>query len=183
MTTDANSDAAPSAAAPVEARGLTKRFGPLTAVDRLSFAVPCGAITGFLGLNGAGKTTTLRMLLGLITPSEGTALIKGRRYSDLPDPLQAVGAVLEASSAHPGRTARNHLRIHALAGGAPAWGSGPPGAITARTAPSSRSAPAPSPPTRQARSWARRCWPRSGSAWGRWSAPSSPASSACSCGR
>jgi len=120
MTTDAMSAAAPPAAAPVEARGLTKRFGPLTAVDRLSFTVPSGAITGFLGPNGAGKTTSLRMLLGLITPSEGTALINGRHYGELPDPLQAVGAVLEASSAHPGRTARNHLRIHAMAGGAPA---------------------------------------------------------------
>jgi ABC-2 type transport system ATP-binding protein len=119
MTTDARNAAAPPAAAPAEARGLTKRFGPLTAVDRLSFTVPRGAITGFLGPNGAGKTTSLRMLLGLITPSEGTALIKGRHYGDLPDPLQAVGAVLEASSAHPGRTARNHLRIHAMAGGAP----------------------------------------------------------------
>ncbi len=119
MTTDAMSAATPSAAAPAEARGLTKRFGPLTAVDRLSFTVPRGAITGFLGPNGAGKTTTLRMLLGLMTPSEGSALIDGRRYGDLPDPLHAVGAVLEASAAHPGRTARNHLRIHAMAGGAP----------------------------------------------------------------
>jgi ABC-2 type transport system ATP-binding protein len=119
MTTDAMSAAAPSAAAPVEARGLTKRYGPLTAVDRLSFTVPRGAITGFLGPNGAGKTTSLRMLLGLVTPSEGTALINGCRYRDLPDPLHAVGAVLEASTAHPGRTARNHLRIHAMAAAAP----------------------------------------------------------------
>ncbi len=115
MTTDAMSAAAP----PVEARGLTKRFGPLTAVDRLSFTVPRGAITGFLGPNGAGKTTSLRILLGLITPNEGTALINGRRYGDLPGPLHTVGAVLEASTAHPGRTARNHLRIHALAGDVP----------------------------------------------------------------
>jgi ABC-2 type transport system ATP-binding protein len=120
MTTDAMSAAAPPAAPPVEVHGLTKRFGPLTAVNRLSFTAPRGAITGFLGPNGAGKTTSLRMLLGLIRPSEGTALINGRRYSGLPDPLHAVGAVLEASTAHPGRTARNHLRIHAMAGGAPA---------------------------------------------------------------
>jgi ABC-2 type transport system ATP-binding protein len=119
MTNDAMSAAAASAAAPVEARGLTKRFGPLTAVDRLSFTVPRGAITGFLGPNGAGKTTSLRMLLGLITPSEGTALINGRRYRDLSDPPQVVGAVLEDSAAHPGRTARNHLRLHAMAGDAP----------------------------------------------------------------
>jgi ABC-2 type transport system ATP-binding protein len=119
MTTDAMSTEAPRAAAPVELRGLTKRFGALTAVDDLSFTVPSGAITGFLGPNGAGKTTSLRMLLGLITPSSGTALINGRRYADLPDPLLAVGAVLENSAAHPGRTARNHLRIHAIAGGVP----------------------------------------------------------------
>jgi ABC-2 type transport system ATP-binding protein len=119
MTTDAMSAAAPRAAAPVETQGLTKHFGQLTAVDRLSFTVPQGAITGFLGPNGAGKTTSLRMLLGLITPSAGTALINGRRYRDLPDPLHAVGAVLEASAAHPGRTARNHLRIHAMAGDVP----------------------------------------------------------------
>jgi ABC-2 type transport system ATP-binding protein len=119
MTTDAMSAAAPPAAAPVETRGLTKHFGQLTAVDRLSFTVPQGAITGFLGPNGAGKTTSLRMLLGLITPSAGTALISGRRYCDLPDPLHTVGAVLEASAAHPGRTARNHLRIHAMAGDVP----------------------------------------------------------------
>jgi ABC-2 type transport system ATP-binding protein len=119
MTIDAMSAAAPTAAAPVEVRGLTKRFGLLTAVNRLSFTAPRGAITGFLGPNGAGKTTSLRMLLGLIRPSEGTALINGRSYSRLPDPLHAVGAVLEASAAHPGRTARNHLRIHAMAGGAP----------------------------------------------------------------
>jgi ABC-2 type transport system ATP-binding protein len=103
----------------IEARGLTKRFGSLTAVDRLSFAVQGSAITGFLGPNGAGKTTTLRMLLGLVTPTAGTATIDGRRYADLSRPLEAVGAVLEASGAHPGRTARDHLRVHALAGGAP----------------------------------------------------------------
>jgi ABC-2 type transport system ATP-binding protein len=107
------------AAGPVELRGLTKRFGSLTAVDDLSFIVPSGAITGLLGPNGAGKTTSLRMLLGLITPSAGTALINGRRYADLPDPVHLVGAVLENSAAHPGRTARNHLRIHAMAGGVP----------------------------------------------------------------
>jgi ABC-2 type transport system ATP-binding protein len=119
MTTDAMRAQVPQAAAPVELCGLTKRFGPLTAVDDLSFIVPSGAITGFLGPNGAGKTTTLRMLLGLVTPSAGIALINGRRYAELPDPLHAVGAVLENSSAHPGRTARNHLRIHAMVGGVP----------------------------------------------------------------
>jgi ABC-2 type transport system ATP-binding protein len=100
----------------IEVRGLTKRFGPVLAVDRLSFSVERGTIVGFLGPNGAGKTTTLRMLLGLVRPDEGTASINGRSYQDLPEPLHQVGAVLEASSFHPGRTARNHLRVQAMAG-------------------------------------------------------------------
>jgi ABC-2 type transport system ATP-binding protein len=100
----------------IEVRGLTKRFGPVLAVDRLSFEVERGTVVGFLGPNGAGKTTTLRMLLGLVRPDEGTATINGRAYLDLAEPLHQVGAVLEASSFHPGRTARNHLRIQALAG-------------------------------------------------------------------
>jgi ABC-2 type transport system ATP-binding protein len=73
-------------------------------------------VVGFLGPNGAGKTTTLRMLLGLVRPDEGTATINGSAYADLAEPLHQVGAVLEASSFHPGRTARNHLRVQALAG-------------------------------------------------------------------
>jgi len=100
----------------IEVRGLTKRFGPVLAVDRLSFAVEPGEVVGFLGPNGAGKTTTLRMLLGLVRPDAGTATINGSSYVDLPEPLHQVGAVLEASSFHPGRTARNHLRLQALAG-------------------------------------------------------------------
>jgi ABC-2 type transport system ATP-binding protein len=84
-------------------------------VDGLSFEVQPGTVTGFLGPNGAGKTTTLRMLLGLVAPDEGTATIDGLPYRDLPEPLHRVGAVLEASSFHPGRTARAHLRIQALA--------------------------------------------------------------------
>ncbi len=99
----------------IEVRGLTKRFGPVLAVDRLSFAVEPGSVVGFLGRNGAGKTTTLRMLLGLVRPDAGTATINGRAYRDLPEPLHQVGAVLEASSFHPGRTARDHLRVQALA--------------------------------------------------------------------
>jgi ABC-2 type transport system ATP-binding protein len=98
----------------IEVRGLTKRFGPVLAVDQLSFAVERGTVTGFLGPNGAGKTTTLRMLLGLIRPDEGNATINGRAYRDLEEPLHQVGAVLEAASFHPGRTARNHLRIQAM---------------------------------------------------------------------
>jgi ABC-2 type transport system ATP-binding protein len=100
----------------IEVSGLTKRFGPVLAVDRLSFAVEPGEVVGFLGPNGAGKTTTLRMLLGLVRPDAGTATINGKAYSELPEPLHQVGAVLEASSFHPGRTARNHLRVQALAG-------------------------------------------------------------------
>ena len=99
----------------IQAHGLTKRFGSVRAVDDLSFSVQRGSVTGFLGPNGAGKTTTLRMLLGLVRPDAGTATIDGRGYVDLPEPLHRVGAVLEASSFHPGRTARNHLRIQALA--------------------------------------------------------------------
>jgi ABC-2 type transport system ATP-binding protein len=103
----------------IEVRGLTKRFGSFRAVDDLSFAVAEGSVVGFLGPNGAGKTTTLRMLLGLVRPTKGEALIHGRRYRDLTDPLRQVGAALEASSAHPGRTARAHLRIQALAAKVP----------------------------------------------------------------
>jgi ABC-2 type transport system ATP-binding protein len=99
--------------------GLTKRYGPVTAVDGLTFTVEPGQVTGFLGPNGAGKTTTLRMLLGLVTPTEGSALIGGRRYADLREPRRAVGAVLEATGFHPGRTGRNHLRVLAEAGGIP----------------------------------------------------------------
>jgi ABC-2 type transport system ATP-binding protein len=97
--------------------GLTKRYGPVTAVDGLTFAVEPGQVTGFLGPNGAGKTTTLRMLLGLVTPTEGSALIGGQRYADLGEPRRAVGAVLEATGFHPGRTGRDHLRVIAKAGG------------------------------------------------------------------
>ncbi len=103
----------------IEARSLTKHFGRLVAVNDLTFTVPQGAVVGFLGPNGAGKSTTLRMFLGLVAPTEGSATIDGVPYQDLPDPLQVVGAVLETSSFHPGRTARDHLRIQALAGDAP----------------------------------------------------------------
>ena len=91
-------------------RGLTKTFGELRAVDDLTFDVSPGRVTGFLGPNGAGKTTTLRMLLGLVRPTAGEALIGGRRYVDLPTPLQTVGAALEATGFHPGRSGRDHLR-------------------------------------------------------------------------
>jgi ABC-2 type transport system ATP-binding protein len=99
--------------------GLTKHYKQVKAVDGLSFTIKPGRVTGFLGPNGAGKTTTLRMLLNLVTPTAGTATIGGRRYADLTDPLCHVGAVLEASSAHKGRTGRNHLRIICAAAGLP----------------------------------------------------------------
>jgi ABC-2 type transport system ATP-binding protein len=99
----------------IEAASLSKRYGAVLAVDQLSFTVDPGQVVGFLGPNGAGKTTTLRMLLGLVQPDQGGATIGGRRYSELPAPAHQVGAVLEAASFHPGRTARNHLRIQALA--------------------------------------------------------------------
>jgi ABC-2 type transport system ATP-binding protein len=103
----------------VEFSGLTKRFGSLTAVDHLSFTVEPGKITGFLGPNGAGKTTTLRMLVGLIRPTSGTATIDGRAYADLDEPLAVVGAALEATDVHPGRSGRDHLRTIATAAGLP----------------------------------------------------------------
>jgi ABC-2 type transport system ATP-binding protein len=106
-------------AAPLEARGLTKRFGSTTAVDNLTFAIEPGRITGFLGPNGAGKTTTLRMLLGLVHATGGEALVEGAPYRKLRDPARTVGAVLEASSYHPGRSGRNHLRVLATAAGIP----------------------------------------------------------------
>ncbi|MFF0470018.1 ABC transporter ATP-binding protein [Micromonospora zamorensis] len=99
--------------------GLTKQYKSVRAVNNLSFTVAPGRVTGFLGPNGAGKTTTLRMLLNLVTPTAGTATISGQRYADLADPLRHVGAILEASSAHKGRTGINHLRVICAAAGLP----------------------------------------------------------------
>ena len=93
----------------IEAVGLTKRYGEKVAVDRLSFVVQPGVVTGFLGPNGAGKSTTMRMLLGLDRPTSGTASINGRPYQQLNAPLCEVGALLEARAIHTGRSARNHL--------------------------------------------------------------------------
>lgn len=101
----------------IEINQLSKTFGQFKAVDNLSFAVEPGVITGFLGPNGAGKTTTLRMLLGLIRPTSGTATIDGHQYVDLPQPQRTVGAALEATNFHPGRSGRDHLRVLAAAGG------------------------------------------------------------------
>lgn len=99
--------------------GLLKQYRGVTAVDHLSFTVEPGRVTGFLGPNGAGKTTTLRMVLNLVLPTAGSATIGGRRYADLAEPARVVGAVLEASAAHPGRTGRHHLQAVCLAAGLP----------------------------------------------------------------
>jgi ABC-2 type transport system ATP-binding protein len=111
--------AAASVADVVSVEHLSKRFGTLLAVDDLSFGLRAGTITGFLGPNGAGKTTTLRMLLGLVRPTSGTALVFGRRYREHPDPARRVGAVLEAADFHPGRSGREHLITLALAASLP----------------------------------------------------------------
>jgi ABC-2 type transport system ATP-binding protein len=103
----------------LEVRGLTKRYGRTVAVDDLSFAVESGLVTGFLGPNGAGKTTTMRALLGLLRPSRGEALVEGRAPSAMADPLRAIGAALEATAFHPGRSGRNHLRTLAAAASIP----------------------------------------------------------------
>ena len=101
----------------IEIRGLTKRFGPATAVDGLSFAVGPGTVTGFLGPNGAGKTTTLRVLLGLVAPTSGQATIWGKPYRELGNRRYRVGAVLEESGFHPGRSVADHLRVRCAATG------------------------------------------------------------------
>jgi ABC-2 type transport system ATP-binding protein len=106
--------------APVEVRELSKHFGAHAAVKNLSFDIEAGRVTGFLGPNGAGKSTTLRVLLGLVRPSSGAATFGGERYDELEQPSARVGAVLEDASFHPGRSARNHLRVLAVTGGHPA---------------------------------------------------------------
>ena len=103
----------------VGVRGLTKRFGPVAAVEDLSFDAPPGAVTGFLGPNGSGKTTTLRMILGLVVPTGGEARINGVPFAALPRPARVVGAVLEAQGFHPARTGRRHLLACAAAIGVP----------------------------------------------------------------
>jgi ABC-2 type transport system ATP-binding protein len=104
----------------IVAEGLTKRYGPVTAVEDLSFEVRAGAVTGFLGPNGAGKTTTLRMVLGLARPTTGRATIFGQPFSALRDAARTVGANLEVCGMHPGRSGRNHLRALAAFAGLPA---------------------------------------------------------------
>ena len=103
----------------VVAESLTKRFGKVVAVDGLSFELEAGTITGFLCPNGAGKTTTLRMLLGLAAPTSGTAMLFGRPYAELERPALRIGAVLEATDFHPGRSGRDHLRMLGQSVGVP----------------------------------------------------------------
>ncbi|WP_432544658.1 ABC transporter ATP-binding protein [Kineococcus sp. SYSU DK002] len=103
----------------ITAEGLTKRYGSTTAVDGLSFTARPGKVTGFLGPNGAGKSTTMRLVLGLERPTAGTVTVDGHRYADLPAPLHAVGAMLDARSVHPGRTAFRHLLALARTHGIP----------------------------------------------------------------
>ena len=98
---------------------LTKRYGETLAVDDLSFTVEAGCVTGFLGPNGAGKSTTLRALLGLVRPTSGRALVMGRPFHELEDPVRTVGAALDAHDVHPGRSGRGHLRTIAAAAGLP----------------------------------------------------------------
>ncbi len=103
----------------IEVRGLTKRYGDVLAVDDLSFDVEPGKVTGFLGPNGAGKSTTMRMVLGLDRPTSGQALVNGRPFAALAEPLREVGALLDPGAVHPGRTGRSHLRVAARSNGVP----------------------------------------------------------------
>ena len=103
----------------IEAQNLTKRYGATLAVDRLSFTVHPGTLTGFLGPNGSGKSTTMRMIMGLDGPDGGQARIGGFAYPRLRWPLREVGALLEARQFHPGRTARSHLLALAAANAIP----------------------------------------------------------------
>ncbi|MEV6015756.1 MULTISPECIES: ATP-binding cassette domain-containing protein [unclassified Streptomyces] len=103
----------------IEAQQLTKRYGEKTAVDQLDFVVKPGTVTGFLGPNGAGKSTTMRMIVGLDAPSAGSVTVNGKQYARHTAPLQEVGALLEAKSIHPGRSAFDHLMAQAYTHGIP----------------------------------------------------------------
>jgi ABC-2 type transport system ATP-binding protein len=103
----------------VACHGLTKDFGQLRVLHDLSFTAPMGTVTGFVGANGAGKTTTLRIVLGLVQPTSGEALVAGKRYAQLERPRHAVGAILDGPGGHPGQTGRAYLRILAAAAGVP----------------------------------------------------------------
>ena len=95
----------------IELRGLTKRYGPITAVEDFTLSLAPGRVTGFIGANGAGKSTTMRMLLGLTRPDAGTATIDGKAYAELRDPLRTIGAMVDPNVFHPNRTGRNGLRV------------------------------------------------------------------------
>jgi ABC-2 type transport system ATP-binding protein len=117
-TTDRRSvERAPLGSPAISVRGVTKRFGKVTAVEDLTLEVHPGVVTGFLGPNGAGKSTTLRIVLGLVSPTEGSATVLGMPYARLPNPATTVGAVLETQSFNPLRSGRNHLRVLASASG------------------------------------------------------------------
>src|SRR5918995_6004094 len=103
----------------IAASELTKRYGDKVAVNDLSFEVQPGVVTGFLGPNGAGKSTTLRIVLGLVKPTDGSATVLGMPYASLQEPARTVGAVLETQSFNPVRSGRNHLRTIASAAGIP----------------------------------------------------------------
>ena len=103
----------------IEVQSLTKRYGPATAVEDLSFTVESGIVTGFLGPNGAGKSTTMRMITGLDEPTAGSATVDGKLYRDLDRPLTRVGTLLDAKWVHPNRSAANHLKWMAAANGIP----------------------------------------------------------------
>jgi ABC-2 type transport system ATP-binding protein len=118
-TTHASGGVASREPAAVSARSLTKRYRDVVAVDGVTFSLSTGSVTGFLGPNGAGKTTTLRLLLGLAEPTSGEALVFGRRFHQLKQPADRVGAVLESNDFHPARSGRDHLRALAIAAGLP----------------------------------------------------------------
>jgi ABC-2 type transport system ATP-binding protein len=103
----------------IEVREVSKRYGPKVAVDGLTFTAKPGQVTGFLGPNGAGKSTTMRMIIGLDRPTSGTVTVNGRRYAEHAAPLREIGALLEARSVHPGRSARSHLLALARTHGIP----------------------------------------------------------------
>ena len=103
----------------ITASNLSKRYGAATVVDNVSFQAEPGRVTGFLGANGAGKSTTMRMIAGMSTPTSGSATVLGQPYSTLDNPGRRVGLLLDASAAHGGRTAREHLTLSALQMGVP----------------------------------------------------------------
>ena len=103
----------------IEIDHLTKQFGPIIAVEDVSFNVARGEVVGFLGPNGAGKSTTMRMIVGLDRPSKGSVTVNGRAYTEMRSPLTEVGVLLDAKAVHTGRSAKNHLRAMAATHGIP----------------------------------------------------------------